>query len=312
MRKKYALLLAALMAASMLTACGTKAKIAEPQVMMNMAYDEGYYAPDVHEFSEEAAYASGAVANRASKTAATVELPQNHKWIITMSLNAETNDLDAALAALSSRINGMGGYVESQQINNSSSYRRTRSASMTIRVPAETVDDFVNEVSGITNITSNSRYVRDVTLAYTDTEGRVTALKTEEQRLLELMEQAEKMSDLLEVESRLTEVRYQLESHASQLRLYDNQIDYATVDIYISEVETYTPAEDPGFLQRIRDGLSDSIVDLGETIVDTIVWVIVDLPYLIVLALLVWGATVLVKRRIRKSKAKKAAQKAGE
>lgn len=302
MKKKFALMFAFVMVMGLLTACGVTA----PQVMKEVSYD-AYYEPETYIASEDVAYGTGAVANRSNKSAApAAELPQNHKWIITMSLNAETNDLDAALAAVSSRINGMGGYIESQQINNNSSYRRTRSASMTVRIPAEVVDDFVNEVSGVTNITSNSRFVRDVTLAYTDTEGRVNALKTEEQRLLELMEQAEKMSDLLEVESRLTEVRYQLESYASQLRLYDNQIDYATVDIYITEVETYTPVEQPGFFQRIREGLADSIVDLGETIVNVIVWLIVDLPYLIVLALLLWGCTVLVKRQLRKRKAKKA------
>ena len=224
-----------------------------------------------------------------------------------MSLSTETGDMDTALEAISARIQQMQGYVESQNISGLSGRQRT--ASLTIRVPAEEVDSFVEEVSGLTNLVSSSRNVRDITLTYTDTEGRVKALETEQTRLLELMEQAENMSDLLEIEARLTEVRYQLESYASTLRLYDNQVDYATVSLYITEVEKYTPVEEPGFFERITGGLAESIVNLGETIVECIVWLIVNLPYLIVLGLLGWGVAAIGKRIRRKRKVKKENQK---
>ena len=103
-------------------------------------------------------------------------------------------------------------------------------------------------------------------------------------------------------------MRYQLESYASTLRLYDNQVDYATVSLYITEVEKYTPVEEPGFFQRITGGLAESIVNLGETIVECIVWLIVNLPYLIVLGLLGWGAAATGKRIRRKRKVKKEKQ----
>ena len=54
-------------------------------------------------------------------------------------------------------------------------------------------------------------------------------LETEQQRLLELLETAESLDDILTIESRLTEVQYELDSKESQLRTYDNQIDYSTV-----------------------------------------------------------------------------------
>ena len=129
-----------------------------------------------------------------------------------------------------------------------------------------------------------------------------------EARLLELMEQAEPMSDLLDIEERLTEVRYQLEDYTSTLRLYDNQVDYATVELRVNEMEKYTPAEQRGFWQKITDGLSDSIVDLGHAIVDFISWLIIDLPYLLVIALLAWLATALTRRCLRSKKAKKQAK----
>ena len=67
------------------------------------------------------------------------------------------------------------------------------------------------------------------------------ALETEQDRLLELMEQAETTEDLLAIESRLTDVRYQLESAASQLKLYDSLVSYSTVYLTVEEVQKLTP-----------------------------------------------------------------------
>lgn len=295
--------LAAAVVAGSLAGCGQKAS------MQKERYESVNNA--VYEMEETGAYDSAPMALSANQRSAAAgsasqPLPQNRKWVITMNLTAETGDLDAALDAVLTKVSQMEGYVESQSVSGGSAGSgRHRYANLTLRIPANVVDGFVEEVAGLTNLVSSSRNVQDITLTYSDTAGRVTALETEQARLLELMEQAENMSDLLEIEARLTEVRYQLENYASTLRLYDNQVDYATVSLYISEVEKYTPVEEPGFWQKITSGLADSIVNLGETIVAFITWLIIDLPYLAVIALVVWLITALTKRSLRKRKAKK-------
>ena len=295
--------LAAAVVAGSLAGCGQKAS------MQKERYESVNNA--VYEMEETGAYDSAPMALSANQRSAAAgsasqPLPQNRKWVITMNLTAETGDLDAALEAITARIQEMEGYAESQSVSGGSAGSgRHRFANLTVRIPADRVDSFVEEVSGLTNLVSSTRNVQDITLTYSDTEGRVNALETEQARLLELMEQAENMSDLLEIEARLTEVRYQLENYASTLRLYDNQVDYATVSLYISEVEKYTPVEEPGFWEKITSGLADSIVNLGETIVAFITWLIIDLPYLAVIALVVWLITALTKRSLRKRKAKK-------
>ena len=294
-------LLAAALVAGSLAGCGAKQDRTEAYADQSL-YDGGV----TYETSAEmAAGTMGLSANRATAKSAQT-LPENRKWIITMNLSAETDDLDAALEAIDARIQALEGYVEEQNVSGGSSGSgRHRFANLTIRVPANQVDSFVEEIAGLTNVVSSSRNVQDITLTYTDTASRVTALETEQARLLELMEQAETMSDLLEIEARLTEVRYQLESYASTLRLYDNQVDYATVSLYITEVEKYTPVEEPGFWEKITGGLWDSVVNLGETIVAFVSWLIIDLPYLALIALIAWAVIGITKRTIRKRKAKK-------
>ena len=122
------------------------------------------------------------------------------------------------------------------------------------------------------------------------------------------MEQAETMADLLEIESRLTDVRYELENRASQLRLYDNQVDYATIYLSIDEVQEYTPVEEPTVWERISGGFVSSIKGVGNGLLDLLVWVLAKSPYLVILGGVTVGVVVLVKKRKARKAAKKAAK----
>ena len=297
MKKCISLLMAAVMLFMPLSGCGGSSSAT---VSKYGAMEEAMEAP--------AAMMMDASANSLTTNSAgsSGSLPENRKWIITVDMNAETDDLDTMLAALDEKIAAMQGYVENQNIYNGSTYanRRYRNANLTIRVPADTVEAFTQEVSGIANVVRNQVSKEDVTLRYVDTESRKLALEAEQKRLMELLEQAETMSDLLEIEARLTEVRYQLESTASQLRTYDNQIDYATIYLYIEEVQEYTPIAEKTVWQRITEGFADSLESLGESLVDIFVWLIVSSPFLLVYGGILIAILLLVKA-LRKNKPKK-------
>ena len=264
-----------------------------------------------HAMEEAAAEAPAMMADNASGTLTSASgggsnaVPENRKWIITVYMSAETDDLDTMTASLDQRITALNGYVEDQHIYNGSAYssRRYRNANLTIRIPAEAVDDFTEQVSGIANVVSQEKNLDDVTLRYVATESRMTALQTEEARLLELLAQAETMSDLLEIEARLTDVRYELESTTSQLRTFDNQIDYATIHLDISEVQEYTPVEDPTLWERISTGFKGSLKNLWKSLQNLLVTIVVVFPFL-----LVYGAIglviILLIRFIRKKTSK--------
>lgn len=303
-------ILTAVMAAALLLGllggCGSKNLSMDADTARSYAYADDGISYETAMAAPAAMSGAGSNAKSAVSTAS-IPLPENRKWVITMSLTAETENLTDTMGLLAEKIQASGGYVESQSISGTAvNSGRSPSAYITVRVPAEQLDSFVEDVSGMTNVVSSSRYVEDITLSYTDTEGRVKALKTEEARLLELMEQAQTMSDLLEIEGRLTEVRYQLENYTSTLRLYDNQVDYATLDLTLREVAKFTPPEKQGFWEKVTSGLADSIVDLGQGMVDVAAWVLIELPYLVLVGLLGWLTVFLTRRSIRKRRAKKA------
>lgn len=230
------------------------------------------------------------------------------KLIKRVNIDAETEDLAALLPQLTNKIAELGGYIESQELYNGSihSSYRSRSVNLTIRIPAERLGEFTSQVEGISNVVNYTETADDVTLQYVDTESRVKALEVEQERLLELLAKAENMADLLEIEARLTDVRYELESYASQLRTLQNKVSYATVYLYIDQVKVYTEVEPQTVWQRISGGFSENLEDIGESLTDFFVWAAVYSPQLIFWAIVITAAVLIIKRKTRKVKVSKA------
>ena len=231
----------------------------------------------------------------------------DQKLITTVELNAETEDLDALMPQLSDHIAQLGGYVEFQNTYYGSAYSsyRHRSANMTIRIPADKLSDFLLHVEGASNVISKQQSQDNVTLQYVDTESRMAALQAERDRLMELMEQAGDLSDLLKIEERLTDVLYDLESTTAQLRSLDNQVSYATVNLYIDEVKILTETQEQTVWQRIGSGFGENLRNIGEDIVDFFVWLVTYSPQLIIIGGIIYLIVRTVRRAIKKRRARK-------
>ncbi|MCD8327205.1 MAG: DUF4349 domain-containing protein [Lachnospiraceae bacterium] len=220
------------------------------------------------------------------------ETTSDRKLIRTVDMSVETTSYDSALAAVKAQVSESCGYVEyiySYNFSSYSSYTPTRSSDLTLRIPSENLDTFLGAVSDICNVVYSNETVTDVTLTYVDLESRIQILETEQARLIELLEEAENLEDILTIEERLSEVQYQLESKESQKRTYDNQINYSTVTLYLQEVRELTPTVELTVWQRISQGFANSVENVIEDISETVIWIIIHIPYLII-----WGVVLLI------------------
>lgn len=304
-RNRIVPILSALMILSLLCGCGRKTANDAGSAMPEYGkLDDVYVNESVTEKPSQSVTADSATGESAGS------IPQNQKLIRTLELNVETEDLDALLSNVEARLRELGGYVEQKEIYRGSAYSQKvyRNGSLTIRVPAEAADQFVSLVGEVSNITFSREDIDDVSLQYVATESRIVALETEQTRLLELLEKAENMEDLLQIESRLTDVRAELEQVTSQLRLYDNLVNYTTIHLSVEEVREYTPVEEDTFWQRITKGLTGNLQDIAQGATDLLVFFITGLPYFILLAIVVTALVLWLRSQKRRRARRKPQQ----
>jgi hypothetical protein len=153
------------------------------------------------------------------------------------------------------------------------------------------------------NVTNNQSTTENVTLKYIDAQSKIEALKIEQDRLYAILEKAETLDSIITLESRLSDIRYELENYESQLRVYDNEVQYSTVTMDIQEVERITPdtKEKPTFTSRIQNGFSDTIYNISEGFKNFVVWFIVNLPYLLIWGIIIFIIIIIVRRYLRKA-----------
>lgn len=297
MKKKITLVIALILTASLLFGCGAALKDA------GMSAGSVNGSPEREEILSDSIMQESAQSKPGESGSGNASAPiTNQKLVRKLWLNGETEDLDALLSQIQQRITELSGYVEAREVSNRSktAYSR-RSATLTVRIPADKLDDFVSHVSENANITSSNETTDDITLSYVATQSRITALETEQTRLLELLAKAETVDDLLRIESRLTDVRTELEKVTSQLRLYDNMVSYGTMYLTLNEVKEYTVTEAPETVwERIGAGFMGSLKNLGNFFTELFVFMIVALPYLIPIAIVVVALILLIKKRNKK------------
>lgn len=229
----------------------------------------------------------------------------SRKLIRRINLDVETLEYDKFITSINSQITFLEGYIESSQSsgNNYNDEDGLRYCNLVVRIPKNKVDQFVNTVNENSNVVYKEESAEDVTLAYVDVESHKKSLTIEQERLLVLLEKAEKLEDIITLETRLSEVRYEIESYESKLRTYDNLVDYSTVTLAISEVKRITPVveKEETIWERMTTGLSENLYDLKTGFTNFIIWFVINIPYFVIWAIIIiiiWFVYKVSKRRL--------------
>ena len=316
-RSVLTLLLAAMIAS---TGCGSNSKNSAENAMdsYNYATDDFYsnginYSVTPSEDGMEESAVEESVPEEGTTGSSNVEMNEipnsNRKLIKTVDMQVETTEFDVLVSKLTDKVSAAGGYIEQSDVyGNTGNYGDVRRANYTIRVPKNKLDNFLEAVAENSNITRKSESVEDVTLQYVDVQSKKEALEVERQRLLELIQEAQDIDTVLVIESKLTDIRYELESLESRLRTYDNQVDYSTVHINVVEVKVYTPPKSESRLDKMVDGFVSSVKGVVVDVIDFFIGFIIILPYLVVWGLIIFAFVSVVKFFRKKRKAKKAAK----
>ncbi len=164
-----------------------------------------------------------------------------------------------------------GGFIQSSAITGANYYRGGksggRSAEFTLRIPRENFHAvYENGVYTLGNVTYRASDSENITPQYTDTESRLKSYRIQEERLLAMLEKAETVEDMLNIEDRLANVRYNIESLTSTIQGWDSLINYSTIILRITEVADFTEGTDVTrtYWQQVSDALNKHPEEPGQ------------------------------------------------
>ena len=249
----------------------------------------------------------------AADAVAPTETAGDRKLIWRANLSIETTAFDDAIALLEPRTAEFGGWVESSELQGSSRYDSSRYGWYTLRIPAERLNDYLNGAGDLGTVLSSSRSSEEITDQYYDAQAHLTALQTQEERLLALLEQANDLESIIKLEEALTEVRYEIEDLTGTLKRYDSLVDMATVSLSIQEVSSTSPVSTtPTTLGgRIVQQFRSSLHSLGSFGENLIVFLVGNLPVLLVWAVVIAGAFFAGRKVLFHVKAKRKGKRFG-
>lgn len=250
MKKRAYPLLLALLLAFQLAGCGagggnsgSSASTAAGSDAYDNAAPMERYDAGFPEAEEDAGIADGAEGVDGS-------VYDDSKLILRGSVTAEATDFDLAVAAIEQQVAKAGGYIEESAVRGSVG---SRWAEFTIRVPREQFDNVFDAVGENCHVIERSRSSENVSASYYDAEARRSALEIKRDRLLALLEKAEKMEDIIALETALSDVQYEIEGLSGTLRGYDRLIAFSTLNVYLDEVRDLSVVQtEASFMSDLR------------------------------------------------------------
>lgn len=229
------------------------------------------------------------------------------KLVYTAGYTIETQQYVDDYGKILTAVKKYNGYVSNENSSGTQPEKygdSGRRAELTLRIPMDSYIAFTTELSGIGTTVEKSQDTEDITLQYSDVESRIDLLETQYKKLSAHLEKATKMSDIIELEEEMCRILNELDSLKGTRRQYDDMVNYSTITVSLREVST----SNLGFWERALNGLSATLVGVGEFFENLGLFLIAASPVLFVLGIL-FAAIFVPITLSRRKKRKKAAQK---
>lgn len=277
-------------ALTIFTACGAKNTVGE-------AVTDGYMQEAVAapgEYMGEAVYEEASYASKAANIFGP-DMEGEAKIIRNIYMDMEVKEIESGISDIKEEVKSYAGYIESFEEGNLS-MEDGKYAYFHVRIPTKDIETFITGLKLLGNVTHSSENSQNITSTYYDTQGRKKSLEAERERVLVLLEKAENIEDILAIESKLSDLNYQIEDYERSLKTYDNQVEYTSVQINISQVIDYTKTTQT-IGERIVDEFIRTWTGIKEFCVDVLVSIAVYSPVILAISIIV--LLIYLRRRRR-------------
>ncbi|MBQ9197064.1 MAG: DUF4349 domain-containing protein [Clostridia bacterium] len=278
------------------------------------SYESSDYDVEPAEYEEAAPMlaASGAVSEKravsdsamySTTSTADAGAAQAAKVIRTVNFTIQTRDYENDYEAIRQLTADLGGRVESLNSSGDGTSSSLRRANFTLRIPSDRLDEFISGARGVGKVSSFSESSDDVSESYYDTQSRLNTQRVKLERLTELMQKAEDVSDLIELENAISDAQYWIDYYTGSLRGYDSRVSDSYVYVNLREMSSASAAETKELTlgERILNAIGASLETAAEVLQALVIFLVAALPWFAALAVVI----VLVRLIVRRRKARK-------
>lgn len=232
-----------------------------------------------------AAAAATTVPGAGKVTAVADPTTVDRKVIVTVTLDLLVDDVGASGVKVATMVEGVGGYVFSQQTN----LGERPSSSIVLKVPPAKVASLLGTLGSVGKVTAQTQQAEDVTAQFVDLESRITAARASVGRVREFLDRTTTVGELAGLEAELTRRQTELEQLLGQQRVLASQTDLATVTVTLSPAPVAAAAAGrPSVSRALHRGI-DSVVNVGGALAMVAAFALPWLPVLLVIGgVLVW------------------------
>ena len=165
------------------------------------------------------------------------EPEQDRKMIYTAELTVQVSHVDEVMKKFLASVKEFGGYLSGRHNNQ-----------LICRVPASHFEEALELARGYGRVLSQSLQAQDVTKQHADLTIRLDNAKKSRARLLELLEMAEGVADILKIEKEIARLTTEIERLTGELKYLENQVALSTITLTL--VSPSGPHERPRRFSR--------------------------------------------------------------
>jgi len=273
-----------------LAACGSQPRTAESPIAQNqeglsLAPEPKAASKQVYDTQGERPVTQPVSLNKADQSLSMAEA-MNRKILRNAELTLEVSDPGVAQRQITSIAEALGGFVissESKQRQIGDSGKTELELQLVVRVAATNFGAALEQIRAQgTRVIQEKTTGQDVTEEFIDLEARIKTQRALELQFLEIMKQANKVSDALEVQRQIADVRTEIEKLEGRKRFLENRASLSTITVSLQTPEAIA-VNTSGFVRNVRDAVADSVSIASGIVLFLIRFVIVMVPIFILI-----------------------------
>lgn len=221
------------------------------------------------------------------------EIPDNTKIIKTANLRFATSNIDESYALIQKNAKTYHAIIQN---DNSGKDYYSIYRNVTIRIPNQHFDAFINDLSkGVSFFDRKEISARDVTEEFVDIEARLKAKQTLEKRYLELLNKANKVSEILEIERELANIREEIEAKQGRLKYLQSRVSMSTISIEMYTEKAKGTGTTVSYGTKMWNAIKSGFNGLSSFFLGILhVW-----PFILILAVVIF----FIRRKLRRKNA---------